>query len=204
MRWPVLRTGHSLLRDRHSSSVKAAATGGSLNFHRISRRLLLYSPPRPLDPQICEKRQRVSVGDQFSQVNSFREHRLTPQNTLILELVGVRVGVRHAADSSQPVPDLIDPRHGQPGRFGELLAGQSNPSRIRRRSSESAAPNPSPGIRASLAVTDMPPSRTLSTAPQTFGDSRLGENVLTVWHAVNGSIPVSRTSVYAAQMRYRG
>jgi hypothetical protein len=34
--------------------------------------------PSSLDSQICERRQWVSVGDQFSQVNAFREHRLTP------------------------------------------------------------------------------------------------------------------------------
>jgi hypothetical protein len=44
----------------------------------------------------------------------------------------------------------------------------------------------------------------VSRAPQRFGDSRLGESVLAVWQAVTDSIPVSRTSVYAAQIRYLG
>jgi hypothetical protein len=73
---------------------------------------------------------------------------------------------------SPPVPDLIDPRHGQPGRLGQLLAGDTAPEALADQAAQLGADRL--GMCRAVAQAASPPA---SRRPQRFGDSRLGESV---------------------------
>ena len=86
----------------------------------------------------------------------------------------------HVESYRRPSQDLIDARHGQPGRFGELLTGDARLEALADQTAqlgvgviECAA-----GVRTARPDRYGLPSRPMSTSLQRFGDSRLGKSRL--------------------------